>query len=141
MYIDCFVTCGEHAAVKLPPRRRSQGGPMRSSAQSCLRLANLETYILNGPVGQVSHLTAVCQDPLQRIILVMTDETCARLHLPSGVPAACWANVVRQYPYNAPRWAQGHISVKRALLRDVVLWKSHVLSCCLDVCLAFELTI
>lgn len=56
------------------------------------------------PAGQVSHLKAACEDTSERTVLFITDETCVFRQLPSGLPPACWPNVVRHYPYNAPRW-------------------------------------
>ncbi|CAN0261209.1 unnamed protein product [Ectocarpus sp. 12 AP-2014] len=54
------------------------------------------------PNQQMSHLKAACEDPTERTLLLVTDETCLNLYLPTKLPGACWSNVARNYPYNRP---------------------------------------
>ncbi|CAN0532359.1 unnamed protein product, partial [Ectocarpus sp. 12 AP-2014] len=51
---------------------------------------------------QMSHLKAACEDPTERTLLLVTDETCLNLYLPTKLPGGCWSNVARNYPYNRP---------------------------------------
>lgn len=77
---------------------------MRHALHRCLnRSVHVCVLFVRVPT-QVSHLKAACEDLTERTLSLISDETCRAIALPPRLPTACWANVLRHYPYNAARY-------------------------------------